>query len=165
MLHVLLVSRLTRWGLTWKLTTRVLVYAALLVSRLTCLYRNCALTKDCIIRLIKDMYVFIGKMPLRRKTTRLNAEDLLIILQQYNLFPIVASLNYKIYQCFYGRTKQHCCNVNPGPFILANCHVDVHSNKWKKFRYWSKRTLQSILQTNTSKKGYTEVIWLRFNYF
>jgi hypothetical protein len=118
MLHVLLVSRLTRWGLAWKLTTRVLVYAALLVSRLTCLYRNCALTKDCIIRLIKDMYVFIGKMPLRRKTTRLNAEDLLIILQQYNLFPIVASLNYKIYQCFYGRTKQHCCNVNPGPWLF-----------------------------------------------
>jgi hypothetical protein len=44
--------------------------------------------------------------------------------------------------------------------ILANFHVDVHSNKMKKFRYWSKKTLQSILQTNTSiREGYTEVTW------
>lgn len=58
--------------------------------------------------------VLIGKMLLRRKTIRLNAEDTLVILKQYNAFPVWL-LYCKIYRCFYSRTKLHCCNVNPGP--------------------------------------------------
>lgn len=70
-----------------------------------------------------------GKMLLRRKTIGLNAEDMLVILKQYSIFPIVSFALQDIPVLLQPHKAAPLQCKSRFLILLGNCYVHVHSKK------------------------------------
>lgn len=110
-----------------------------------------------------------GKMLLRRKTIGLNAEDMLVILKQYSIFPIVSFALQDIPVLLQPHKAAPLQCKSRFLILLGNCYVHVHSKKWTNLDidkrkgitiYFTAKLFLDKMQFHTSiGEGRTEVTW------